>query len=362
MAYKSEIEKRYITAITMLSCYCSKFKSICLTVFCGLAIGFVLVFLVLLADELIFKVNYGDLLQGLSASASKLFDFMPESVDELDVETGIPTEALRIVGFALVCVYSGVLVAKFLAPRQIVQFAPFVVIDTKSQSLRIRYRIGLPLYNYLNNVSLQCCISDADQRSSGLTQRKRHYQYYLPRPMQNGNRSAFTAMRGVWYIEVPLSQIDDGGTGLTLEECLNTLSMYDVESRNKMGLEIEAWVSGSTSNGEQVFARREYSFDEVMLGYNFVPIWRYEVEGVPKQELDLKSDPRQFFPEHFSMISRIDSPYQSNQKRKTGLQILFDANKPNSIYCLEKKKCIERWWGIRRLLKPGFIKSLFDKK
>lgn len=362
MAYRSEIEKRYTTAITMLPSYCAKFKNICLTALYGLTIGLVLVFLVFLTDELILKVNYSDFLQGISVSASKLFDFMPESVDELNVETGIPAEVLRIVGFALVCIYSGVLVAKFLAPRQIVQFAPFAVIDTKSQLLRIRYRIGLPLHNYLNNVSLYCCISDADQRNSGLTQRERYYQYYLPRPTQNGNRNAFTAMRGVWYIEVPLDQIDDGGMGLTLEECFNTLSIQDVKNRNKMGLEIEAWVSGSTSNGEQVFARREYSFDAVMLGYNFVSIWRYEVEDVPKQELDLKNDPRQFFPEHFSMISRTDPSCHCNQKSKTGLQILFGTNKPNDIYCLEEKKCIERWWGIKRLFKPGFIRSFFGRK
>ena len=341
MAYKSEIEKPYMTFITSLPSYWEKVRGLLAIIFGGVLAGLLATVLVAVLTGCFDEVNNGfDVLRGLAGAANMLFDFMPPANDGTQSSDVISVGICRVAGFLATCVLSGFLVAKFLSPRRVVQFAPYILVDTDKQILRIRFRILLPLHKYLHDVQLRMVISDESQRQSGKLKRERYFEYCAPSGLSRLYRGGYESMRGIWYIEVGL---DRTSNGKTLRSVLHKLDIARQAGKEPEGLRIEAWVSGTTPSGEVVFERRQYPLDKLLIGYNYVSIWRKEVET--ESGTTGRKDLREYFPEHFKYVYK--------QELKPDDASYFNclvSNAPDQGRLLERGKVLPRYYGIKEVV------------
>lgn len=291
-----------------------------------LSIGIVVFFLLAFVFGNIYNNNFNcdsietfskSFIEAITVGVCLVFDFMPQA-NQLHEPDSLEYLA-RIVGFIYTCVFSGVIVATFMRPANIIAFSKYAVIDAKRNKLVLRYWIKKPENNYLFNVVANVEVSTPRQRNAGTNEEKRLFRYTDPNDYKKYPNGGYRMKRGVWYLSIPLwKQSENEST--TLLEALNCF----FESNEKVNPTIRITVSGISNDGLILTKYHDYTPREVLYGYRFVSIQGYEIFNADCKES------RKLFYEHFNMVCK---------QKERDISEFYPKYKPLKKYELEPNSC-----------------------
>lgn len=300
------------------------------------------------------------------------FDFLPEPPSL----SAVPAEWIsltRVGGFIIASVLSGFVVARFLEPLNVIEFARYALIDQDDESLRVRIRIRRPVGAYLYDVRASVSVTDVLSRNSGILGKSASFRVRRPKSSAKYPRGVYDMMRGVWYIDIPLTEMSSDDVRMTLLDSLEDSGLHNGFFRyGQLELprapQIAVHVAGVTEQGAMIAKRHIYEMKDILIGYKFVDIQYYGAlaQGVvlpwyerarlprdlravtsgraedPNEKLFRADSGRIVFSGHFNRVFR-------QRRFCSGLEScweMFGENKPRSKDVMSrnnKSKQVDKW-------------------
>lgn len=302
-------------------------------------------FIFILSLALVFKGASG-FENSLRMAASFLFDFIPGQ-DPVPSEYFAWAVGARCFGFILTCVFSGMIVAAFLKPLDFIRLSRYALVETDKERLAIRYKVSLPPNQYLLNVSARVRVSDRRERNTGDPGDVAGFEFVLPNDLNRFPSGTYKAMRGVWYIYIPLSASSADGSRVMLENALTEYFRPQPESRENERHEsprIDVLITGESEGGELICRRLLYSSENLLVGYRFVSVQRREIVQQSKETESQKKDKRQYFPRHFNKVCKIAATDDEQIARTRELAQAIDHAEPDKDDVLLESEWVEYYF------------------
>ncbi|WP_304425684.1 hypothetical protein [uncultured Adlercreutzia sp.] len=268
-----------------------------------------------------------DALGYLYSGARMLFDFLPFPPADDAINQPLAIIA-RSVGFVLTCLFSGIAIAIFLSPVNVIRFSKYAVVDLERNELRVRYWIRKPEQDYIFDASLELIIISQSELNRGDSRSVFTFRFLAPKDMDNQPEKYF-GIRGVRYLDIPLttrSRYDNQ------EKLIDALATFYSDSSSRIIVRI----MGTDKSGRRIYREHRYPKNHILLGYEFVSIRRSEIEstaeahGIKNDNLCIQ-DGKNLFHEHFDMVCKQNSPEKQTQLVETGL----NENTPDPLYLLD---------------------------